>query len=222
MFEKIPVPVKGQPARASWGAGVANRVNEIGAMFPSRGLARDGLTGTGFSPLPANRRDRRGGSARSPYPFDLTTETRETGGEEGETVVVHKLVRCFWMEGGILKHHEDVVLEDEEAASGFGFLAFAIELDPQQQSSGQSEGGTGVVRWFQDLAGLAAAQKDPSVYLVPLYEFKTQDEDEESEEQESEDQEEVKPFTLVTDLRFSPNVQVFDDVDEPAEEEDGQ
>lgn len=59
MFEKIPVPVKGQPARASWGAGITNRVNELCAMAPARGLARDGLTGTGFAALPKNGRDRK-------------------------------------------------------------------------------------------------------------------------------------------------------------------
>ena len=58
MFEKIPAPVKGQPARASWGAALTSRVNELCAMAPARGLARDGLTGTGFAALPSNRRER--------------------------------------------------------------------------------------------------------------------------------------------------------------------
>ena len=49
MFEKIPAPVKGQPARASWGSALTSRVNELCAMAPARGLARDGLTGTGMT-----------------------------------------------------------------------------------------------------------------------------------------------------------------------------
>ena len=85
MFDTIPVPVKGQPARASWGAGITNRVNELGAMFPSRGLARDGLTGTGFAALPQNKRDRRVASVR-PWSFSCTeAEDPENPGETVRT-----------------------------------------------------------------------------------------------------------------------------------------
>lgn len=81
MFEKIPAPVKGQPVRASWGAGLTNRVNELGAMVPARGLARDGLTGTGFAALPSNRRER-SGKTLPPWSFVCSVKEPETGGGE--------------------------------------------------------------------------------------------------------------------------------------------
>lgn len=67
MFEMIPAPVKGQPARASWGAALTSRVNELCAMAPARGLARDGLTGTGFAALPSNRRDKKPRNSERPW-----------------------------------------------------------------------------------------------------------------------------------------------------------
>ena len=56
MFDKLSIPVKGEPPRAAWGAGVANRLNELCAMTPARALVRDGATGTGFASLPVNAR----------------------------------------------------------------------------------------------------------------------------------------------------------------------
>ena len=84
MFEKIPAPVKGQPARASWGAALTSRVNELCAMAPARGLARDGLTGTGFAALPSNRRER--SVTVLPWSFSCTeTDDPEKPGEKKRT-----------------------------------------------------------------------------------------------------------------------------------------
>ena len=84
MFEKIPAPVKGQPARASWGAALTSRVNELCAMAPARGLARDGLTGTGFAALPSNRRER--SVIVLPWSFSCTeTDDPEKPGEKKRT-----------------------------------------------------------------------------------------------------------------------------------------
>ena len=77
MFEKIPAPVKGQPARASWGSALTSRVNELCAMAPARGLARDGLTGTGFAALPSNRRER---VAKTPGCFEIRRPSGEDVG----------------------------------------------------------------------------------------------------------------------------------------------
>ena len=60
MFDKLSIPVKGEPPRAAWGAGVANRLNELCTVAPAHMLIRDGATGTGFSPLPTNKRSRSG------------------------------------------------------------------------------------------------------------------------------------------------------------------
>lgn len=77
MDDKVAIPVKGQPLKASWAAAVANRVNAIGAMVPSGGLAREGVTGTGFAALPQNRRDRRPSAADHPWKIH--------GGKRSET-----------------------------------------------------------------------------------------------------------------------------------------
>lgn len=77
----IPVPAKGQKLRASWGAQVTNRVNELCAMAPSGVLQREGFGGIGAQPLPKNLRDRPGAAAVRPMPFDLKgeIETSEDG-----------------------------------------------------------------------------------------------------------------------------------------------
>jgi len=59
--------------RASWGAAVAGRVNELCAMAPSGVLQREGFGGMGAQPLPANLRNRRASAGR-PMPFDLKAE----------------------------------------------------------------------------------------------------------------------------------------------------
>lgn len=55
----VQVPAKGQPMTAQWGADVANGLNAIRSAGQVGMLLADGPTGTGFSPLPANRRDRK-------------------------------------------------------------------------------------------------------------------------------------------------------------------
>lgn len=81
MRTQIPVPSKGDAMRASWGASVANRVNELCAMAPANMLARDGFGGMGAQPLPANLRDRPAAGASQPMPFDLSAsvETSQDG-----------------------------------------------------------------------------------------------------------------------------------------------
>lgn len=76
--------------RASWGAAVASRVNELCAMAPANMLARDGFGGIGAQPLPANLRDRRG-AAGQPMPFDVRAEleTSEDGTQK------RLVIRCF-------------------------------------------------------------------------------------------------------------------------------
>ena len=53
----IPVPSKGQQLRATWGAQMTDRVNELCAMAPAGMLAREGFGGVGAQPLPRNYRD---------------------------------------------------------------------------------------------------------------------------------------------------------------------
>ena len=54
MLDTIPVP-----ADSKFGAMVARRLNASRPISPVGSLAMSGPTGTGFAPLPANRRDRK-------------------------------------------------------------------------------------------------------------------------------------------------------------------
>ena len=66
----IEKPVAGQPMRAGWGASVAERLNQIGAVGAPRQLVREGMFGQGVAPLPKNQRDRRGTPA-APQPYEV-------------------------------------------------------------------------------------------------------------------------------------------------------
>ena len=180
MFEKIPVPVKGQPARASWGAGLTNRVNELCAMAPARGLARDGLTGTGFAALPENRRDRCK-SQKIPGRFEIVSITKEEpeeddeqqGGEqqngesqdgEQNTTYCASFTNLFYDVAG--KTYELEIGDDEDASAAVegipdgGIVALKIKAN----SDGEAE-----LAAVAGIRELKTRQEDVSYYTVPLY-----------------------------------------------------
>ena len=152
MFEKIPAPVKGQPARASWGSALTSRVNELCAMAPARGLARDGLTGTGFAALPSNRRER--GATRLPGLFEAKLETSDQGGKKVKFecpyyMVGTRLYRC---------EDKDVVLQ-----AGKGIYCLVVDLSATEPK--------GVIGIYEDFGGVQEAAASPTVSIKPLYEF---------------------------------------------------
>lgn len=155
MFEKIPAPVKGQPARASWGAGLTNRVNELGAMFPSRGLARDGLTGTGFAALPANRRDRR--VAKIPGCFEIRrpSPAATEGGEED----LGGFDNPYFTVGANLYQCGDAI------DMGFEFEDCIIALVVNTTSASPEA----YIESFADFTELQEYAKDRTVAVHPLY-----------------------------------------------------
>lgn len=81
MRTQIPAPSKGQPLRATWGAQVANRVNELCGMAPAGALHREGFGGMGNQALPKNLRDRPAAAPGQYMPFDLAgaVETSQDG-----------------------------------------------------------------------------------------------------------------------------------------------
>lgn len=95
MTDQVQSPVKGQPMRASWGAAVSSAVNSLLPMGSDGLLARQGVAGTGFSPLPANLRDRRGSSAERPRQFDLRARIEARGEDYSKE---YRLVVEFWHE----------------------------------------------------------------------------------------------------------------------------
>ena len=147
MFEKIPAPVKGQPARASWGAALTSRVNELCAMAPARGLARDGLTGTGFAALPSNSRER---VAKIPGCFEI----RRPSGED-----VGGFDNPYFMVGANLYQCEEAI------DMGFEFDDCIIALCVNTTS----ESPQAFVDVFVDFTAIQEAAKSRSVAIHPLY-----------------------------------------------------
>ncbi len=147
MFEKIPAPVKGQPARASWGAALTSRVNELCAMAPARGLARDGLTGTGFAALPSNRRER---VAKTPGCFEIR---RPSG------VDVGGFDNPYFMVGANLYQCAEAI------DMGFDYDDCIIALCVNTTS----ESPQAFVDVFVDFTAIQEAAKSRSVAIHPLY-----------------------------------------------------
>lgn len=147
MFEKIPAPVKGQPARASWGAALTSRVNELCAMAPARGLARDGLTGTGFAALPSNRRER---VAKIPGCFEI----RRPSGED-----VGGFDNPYFMVGANLYQCAEAI------DMGFDYDDCIIALCVNTTS----ESPQAFVDVFVDFTAIQEAAKSRSVAIHPLY-----------------------------------------------------
>lgn len=147
MFEKIPAPVKGQPARASWGSALTCRVNELCAMAPARGLARDGLTGTGFAALPSNRRER---VAKIPGCFEI----RRPSGED-----VGGFDNPYFMVGANLYQCAEAI------DMGFEFDDCIIALCVNTTS----ESPQAFVDVFVDFTAIQEAAKSRSVAIHPLY-----------------------------------------------------
>ena len=86
MTGTIQSPIKGQPMRASWGAAVSSAVNSLMPMGSDGLLARQGVAGAGFAPLPKNLRDRVASPAVLPWSFACTeTEDPENPGEKKRT-----------------------------------------------------------------------------------------------------------------------------------------
>lgn len=147
MFEKIPAPVKGQPARASWGAALTSRVNELCAMAPARGLARDGLTGTGFAALPSNRRER---VAKTLGCFEI----RRPSGED-----VGGFDNPYFMVGANLYQCAEAI------DMGFDYDDCIIALCVNTTS----ESPQAFVDVFVDFTAIQEAAKSRSVAIHPLY-----------------------------------------------------
>ena len=148
MFEKIPAPVKGQPARASWGAALTSRVNELCAMAPARGLARDGLTGTGFAALPSNRRER--SVAKIPGCFEI----RRPSGED-----VGGFDNPYFMVGANLYQCAEAI----DMGFEFGDCIIALCVNTT------SESPQAFVDVFVDFTAIQEAAKSRSVAIHPLY-----------------------------------------------------
>ena len=148
MFEKIPAPVKGQPARASWGAALTSRVNALRAIAPARRLARAGLTGTGSAAPPSTRRDRP--VAKIPGCFEI----RRPSGED-----VGGFDNPYFMVGANLYQCAEAI------DMGFDYDDCIIALCVNTTS----ESPQAFVDVFVDFTAIQEAAKSRSVAIHPLY-----------------------------------------------------
>lgn len=107
MLETIPVP-----AQSKFGAAVARRLNASRPIAPAGSLAMSGPTGTGFAPLPSNRRDRRQAKAADRSCFRIETRQKEDGSASAY------LTCCYYHVGGVTRHMDDVSVDGLIPSSG--------------------------------------------------------------------------------------------------------
>ena len=189
MRNLVPSPIKGEGLRASWGAAVANRVNELCAMAPAGMLPRDGVGGMGAEPLPQNLRNRVAIS-RKPACFDFAMEPNENTGE-----TTYKLVRCYYNTGGKTVHVNDIDITDTIASSGEGnILAFAR----------QGYTGSWAAMLFSDESDLAEFQEQAANYAVPLYVMAARETDSNGESSGG--------IRVAIDLRNAPQIQFVEEL----------
>ena len=158
MRTQIPVPSKGDAMRASWGASVASRVNELCAMAPAGMLSRDGFGGMGAQPLPQNLRDRRG-AAGQPMPFDLKAELQTNQAGTQRRLVVK------WYYGGVPTGSAPV------AAVWWNYwvLTFSGHQAPGQDTSGFITAYTGTWASAENFSDGATIQLWYTLQLGPNF-----------------------------------------------------
>lgn len=169
--------------KSSWGAAVAeccNAARQIGAG----GLVRSGPSGIGQEALPANHRDRRGGTVVDNGCWKLKRESEMIdGADEAETYTVFD--NQYVMIGGILRECsftnrlEDLVYEayageeDDGSTSSDGAakLFIAVRLSADGKEGGEDEYGVPIegIKAYKSLADLRSAQQEDSFHTIPIY-----------------------------------------------------
>jgi len=194
MIGSIQTPARGEKIRASWGAAITERVNAI-APIGGEVLVRDGATGVGFAPLPANRRLRRG-AVTPPGNFEPVFEVVEiTEGEE--TTKEFRLARVgrgFYPFGRLF--YSEVTV-DNSAKIAFGLIYLEVAYPSSsgasgdQTSSSSSRSPTATIKGFPfndeeaeegenedeeerlaEYAPLFCDLDEETKSLIPLYEIK--------------------------------------------------
>lgn len=163
MRTQIPVPSKGDGLRASWGAAVASRVNELCAMAPSGVLQREGFGGIGAQPLPANLRNR---VVMAPVVAGCWTiaaaepEDPAPGAGEGEGEGEDEPV-FVWQNQFIMLGAELVIADvDDDPTTHAGKFVAVLVVDNAAAAISIQE--------FDTAAALAAATNDSTKFTIPL------------------------------------------------------
>lgn len=125
MAGPIQSPVKGQPMRASWGAAVSSAVNSLLPMGSDGLLARQGVAGTGFAPLPANLRDRRATDPLHPWKVFAV----------GKSATADHFFEIYVPDGSITVGTKEVEIEGIEETETAKRFTFACESDVGESST---------------------------------------------------------------------------------------
>lgn len=126
MAGPIQSPVKGQPMRASWGAAVSSAVNSLLPMGSDGLLARQGVAGSGFSPLPANKRDRRAVAADL-HPWKVFAV--------GKSEDIDHFFEIYIPDGSIVVGTNEVEVDGIEETETPKRFTFACETDVGESST---------------------------------------------------------------------------------------
>lgn len=176
MAGTIQSPVKGQPMRASWGAAVAAAVNSTLPMGAAGLLARQGVAGTGFAPLPSNIRDRRITAPGNPL-FAIGTMDNPDAGEpvdggspgETEPEKCKGIVNCYYMKGGVLFKENDFKWDEENWKNGILAFKLPSTLSAQEYYPDDDEAPKPTIELYADIAAVSSAQLNDEFYIQPLY-----------------------------------------------------
>ena len=150
MTGPIQSPVKGQPMRASWGAAVSSAVNSLLPMGSDGLLARQGVAGSGFSPLPANLRDRRAASQLHPWKVFAVGKSATVDHcfeiyvpDEVLHVCEHEIEIEGLTQVEGKEFHYTLDCEDEISGSAVIYLAIVRKEEDEDETGGVSPSGDG-------------------------------------------------------------------------------
>lgn len=172
MIGSIQTPARGEKIRASWGAAITERVNAI-APIGGEVLVRDGATGIGFAPLPANRRLRRGTKTPGNFEPVFAEEEVESGSSTPPRLVLDSVGVGFYPFGCRFIRSDNMTI-DESAKIAHGMIWLEIVVS----ASGNNHTAT--------IKGESYEEEEEE-------ESGEEEESEEEEEPEEEEEEEGEP-----------------------------
>lgn len=207
--------------KSSWGAAVAeccNSMRQIGAG----GLVRSGPSGIGQEALPANHRDRRGGTVVDNGCWKLEKESVEVDGAD-EPEVYTVFGNQYIMIGGLLRECyftdrlEELIAEAyaDEEEGGESNLFVAVRLSANGNEGGEDEDGypNEGIKVYKSHEELLTAQHNPDHHVIPLYLLSVVRKTEEVETEDGGTSEETTTsFSVTCDFRkglFAQQVEVL-------------